>query len=163
MKKVLIGILALIMVLGLVGCSSESKDDTSNIEGTWICSGKEFCDNGVIEEESYPTSDLDGGFYFSSDGKAMGYFENWESDPHQIIIGKYQDKGDFVLVDIESSAETWFFDNNTAYRIMACTNSQSESVSEPELKSLDDVRNFDYYYFYIYERMDSGNLFSSSK
>ena len=54
MKRILVGILALVMVLGLVGCGNSSKEIDEKLQGVWTVRGELYgrtysFDNGNYE------------------------------------------------------------------------------------------------------------------
>ena len=94
MKRILVGILALVMVLGLVGCGNSSKEIDEKLQGVWTVRGELYgrtysFDNGNYEstlinplgENNYSGTYklVDEGIIMGSDKPELTYIYDKES------------------------------------------------------------------------------------
>lgn len=170
MKKVVILLLALIMVLGLMGCSKNNS-----IEGTWVRVGNIKSDDGFVEEfplygddifdadvpkiehnfnqlNPFPGVPEDAhydGFVFYENGE--GYmFSNrnpdFNLDAYYDITYQKKSSSVFLYKKVrDSEVYRLLLEGDYLYQI-CCDN-------ENDINSLNDIKKLEFYILYVYKRV----------
>lgn len=153
MKKALILMMALIMVLGFTGCSS------NRIEGKWWWFNTEYCNDGFITYDSFlrgatisninaaSVEDSECVFDFRSDGyiycnmtfgEVVPYYKDQAYSKHK--------NGFFYSKSTDSdSTETWILDGDYLYIV--------SYVEDDNYKNIKDIREMKNYCIHILKRV----------
>jgi hypothetical protein len=145
MKKVVILLLALVLVLGLVGCSNKS------VEGNWRIVEHEGCQDGFLTKSSYDDDDDSKALnlQFSSDGTGIysNIFEDIENKPI-----KYQEESGIIRIRYISYEEKgWvveklLLDGNYLYLVSKCENEDFMNIGQ--------VRETENYSIFKFQRVN---------
>lgn len=174
MKKVLIVLLALMLVVGLVGCNSQSK-----IEKTWVRVGNIDCMDGFVEEyplygnsihnakvpkikhdksnanDPFPSSGKNyDGYVFNGDGKGyafsnLGYEVGFDEYPAFEDVS-YQVNENFIVCKEKWGGRTqishFLIEGNLLYYY--------SDLDDEDVSNLKDIISQDNYYLQVYKAVE---------